>query len=174
WIRDPAEGIENCFRLLPHKLRGEGHFAAVLQKNGDGEPTFLPLEKTAPLPKEVKEFLPLKGNILTFGETLFLAPEELPQLKGLKVLRVGLELGELRKGRFIPAHALALAIKDFPQIHDLPPDSPELSAYLRGETIPGPCKGWALVCVEGYSLGWVKGADGTLKNHYPKGLRHMG
>lgn len=174
WVRDPAPGIEHCFRLLPHKLRGEGHFAAVLQRDDTAERTYLPQEKTQSIPTAVRDFLPLEGSVLTFGETLFLAPEELPILKGLKVLRVGLELGEVRKGRFAPAHALALATKAFPQCHDLPADSPEIAAYLRGETIHGPEKGWTLLCADGYSLGWVKGADGILKNHYPKGLRHMG
>ncbi len=173
WIDDPAEGVEHCFRLLPHKLRGEGHFVAVLQKAEGGEAVPLPLEKTAPIPSAVTDFLPMVGTVLTFGETLFLVPRELPALKGLKVLRVGLELGELRKGRFIPAHALALALKTFPQVHDLPAGSPHVAAYLRGETIPGSEKGWVLLTVDGYSLGWVKGADGTLKNHYPKGLRRI-
>ena len=99
WIEEAPEEIRHCFRLLPHKLRGEGHFAAVLQKAEGGEASFLPLEKTAPMPAPVKDFLPLEGNVLTFGETLFLAPRELPALKGLKVLRVGLELGELKKER---------------------------------------------------------------------------
>lgn len=171
WIDDPAAGIENCFRLLPHKLRGEGHFAAVLEKDGTGFPRDHPLEKTAPVPSPVTEFYPLKGEVLTFGETLFLAPRELPSLKGLKVLRAGLELGEVRKARFIPAHALALALKDYPCRISLPADSPEISAYLRGETIPGSEKGWILLHVDAYPLGWVKGDGATLKNHYPKGLR---
>ncbi len=174
WIEDPAPGIEHCFRLLPHKLRGEGHFAAVLQRLGEEDANFVPQEKTQPMPTAVKEFLPMEGSVLTFGETLFLAPRELPSLKGLKVLRVGLELGELRKGRFVPAHALALATRDFSRRCEFPADSPEIAAYLRGETLHGPQKGWTLLTVDGYSLGWVKGADGILKNHYPKGLRQMG
>ncbi len=174
WIHDPAPGVEHCFRLLPHKLRGEGHFAAVLQRTDHGDAASLPIEKTFPLPPAVRDFLPIEGSCLTFGETLFLVPKDLPTLKGLKVLRVGLELGEVRKGRFIPAHALALALSTYPSVHDLPADSPHVIAYLRGETIPGEAKGWTLLTVEGYSLGWVKGADGTLKNHYPKGLRRIG
>ena len=61
--------------------------------------------------------------------------------------------------------------------------SEEAAAYLKGETLeaeipeeaPGkekkPAKGWALVTVDGYSLGWGKLTGGILKNHYPKGLR---
>ena len=44
--------------------------------------------------------------------------------------------------------------------------------YLKGQTFPleGE-KGWYLVTVDGYSLGWGKLAGGIMKNHYPKGLR---
>jgi len=34
-------------------------------------------------------------------------------------------------------------------------------------------KGWQLIAVEGYSLGWAKASGGMLKNHYPKGLRKV-
>ncbi len=170
WIANPAEGIENCFRLMPHKLRGEGHFAAVLVKN-DGTEGAQRLQKTQALPSQITDFLPLDGACITFGETHFLVPQELPSLDGLRVLRAGLELGELHKGRFLPSHALALWLKDFPLRESFPSDSREIAAYLRGETLHGTQKGWVLLCVDGYSLGWARGADGILKNHYPKGLR---
>ena len=92
-------------------------------------------------------------------------------LKGLHVLRAGLELGEMRKGRFVPAHALALWLQDFTQALDLALGSRELAAYLHGETLPSDLTGWTLVCADGCSLGWAYGAGGVLKNHYPKGLR---
>ena len=34
-------------------------------------------------------------------------------------------------------------------------------------------RGWTLVKTQGVGLGWGYGADGTLKNHYPKGLRRI-
>ena len=176
WICDPAPGLEHTFRLWPHLLRGEGHFAAVLKKSGDCPGKALPLYRPSPLPKEILEFLrenqiPLRGDGAQFGETWFLCPENLPEIKGLKVLRLGLELGQLRKGRFVPGHALALWLRDFPQKADYPGDSREILAYLRGETLPTQLQGRVLVCVGGCSLGWAKGAGGILKNHYPKGLR---
>ncbi len=155
---------------MPHKLRGEGHFAAVLVKN-DGTEGAQRLQKTQALPSQITDFLPLDGACITFGETHFLVPQELPSLDGLRVLRAGLELGELHKGRFLPSHALALWLKDFPLRESFPSDSREIAAYLRGETLHGTQKGWVLLCVDGYSLGWARGADGILKNHYPKGLR---
>ena len=164
------------FRLWPHKLLGEGHFAAVLRKQGDApvEGSGCPGEK---LPKAWLDFakelnisLPA-GKAISFGATLFWAPEDLPELKGLKVLRPGLQLGELKKDRFEPAHALALWLKDCKNTLSLPADSAQSKAYLHGEVLPCAQRGWCLVQVDGYSIGWGKGDGNQLKNHYPKGLR---
>ena len=135
--------------------------------------------RPAPEPAELRDFraalgLPLPpGQIFSFGKTLWLAPEGLPPLRGLKVLRPGLELGEVRKGRFEPAHAWALWLRDCPAAVSYPDDSPEIAAYLSGAPIPGEARGWTLVLADGLSLGWCKGSGGTLKNHYPKGLRRV-
>ena len=94
-----------------------------------------------------------------------------PELKGLKVLRPGLELGEVKKGRFEPAHALALWLKTCASVQDYAPDSPEMAAYIHGDVVPSEKKGWTLVTAGGLSIGWGKGDGKILKNHYPKGLR---
>ena len=164
------------FRLWPHKLLGEGHFAAVLRKAGDepAEGTPCPGEK---LPKEWLSFakeleitLP-EGKAIRFGPNLYWAPADLPNLKGIKVLRPGLELGEVKKDRFEPAHGLALWLKNCANTLSLPADSDDLRRYLHGEVLPCGKRGWCLVQVDGYSLGWGKADGNTLKNHYPKGLR---
>ena len=175
WIVDPAGGIENTLRLFPHRLRGEGHFAAVLVRSGDRQ-IDVPTERAGRLPAEISAFfaengIAHSGTPVCFGDTWFLAPEDTPELRGLRVLRAGLELGEVRKGRFVPAHALALSLETFPNRADFPADSREIAAYLRGETLPADRRGWTLVTVDGHGLGWAHGADGVLKNHYPKGLR---
>ena len=166
-----------AFRLWPHKLLGEGHFAAVLRRLGDAE-----REEPAPiqgqkLPKEWTEFakdlgitLPA-GRAISFGQSLYWAPEGMPEIKGLKVERPGLELGIARKGRFEPAHALALWLRGCARQQDYAADSPEIAAYMHGDVVPTTQKGWCLVTVDGYSLGWGKGSENVLKNHYPKGLR---
>lgn len=177
WIDDPAPGLEHTFRLWPHRLRGEGHFAALLERRGDGPCEAEAVQPAEKLPVPIREFLERNhvelpnGFAVSFGETWFWAPPELPMLKGLHVLRAGLELGEMRKGRFVPAHALALWLQDFTQALDLALGSRELAAYLHGETLPSDLTGWTLVCADGCSLGWAYGAGGVLKNHYPKGLR---
>lgn len=135
------------------------------------------MESAIAIPKELREFcdaagvtLP-QGKLISFGKNLWMVPEELPALKGLKVLRAGLELGQLLKNRFEPAHALALWLKESASQVDYPIDAPEIAAYLSGNTIPGTQTGWTLLKVDGLSLGWVKGSNGILKNHFPKGLR---
>ena len=109
-------GENGSFRMWPHKLLGEGHFAAVLRKVG-GEENSVREEKGGELPKVFREFakelgirLP-EGKAVQFGQSLYWAPAELPELRGVKVMRPGLELGEVKKDRFEPAHALALYLK---------------------------------------------------------------
>ncbi|MCM3783092.1 RsmB/NOP family class I SAM-dependent RNA methyltransferase [Neobacillus mesonae] len=123
------------------------------------------------------------GRPLLFGEALYFLPEsnELTisdeQLKGLKMPRPGLHLGDWKKGRFEPAHALAMAAapEQAARSYDLPVSSMELQAYLRGETLSldTPLEGWTLVTTAGYPVGWAKANSGQLKNKRPKGLRLM-
>lgn len=56
---------------------------------------------------------------------------------------------------------------------DLRAESSECIRYLKGETLPGTSenRGWVLITVDGFPLGWSKEAGGILKNFYPKGLR---
>ncbi len=163
-------------RLWPHKLLGEGHFAAVLRKTAGEEQDY-----TAPrgekLPKEwvffAKELgirLP-EGRAVSFGQTLYWAPAGMPDIQKLKVLRPGLELGTVKKDRFEPSHALALWLRDCSNVHSFDPESSEMKAYLHGDVVPSGKKGWCLVKAGNYSIGWGKGDGRVLKNHYPKGLR---
>ena len=163
-------------RLWPHKLLGEGHFAAVLRKNGgeEGDIAPCPAEK---LPKEWVSFarelkidLPA-GKAVSFGSNLFWTSEDLPDMKRLKVMRPGLELGEVKKGRFEPAHALALWLNDCANTVSFDAEGPEIREYMHGNVLSGTAKGWCLIKAGDYSLGWAKGDGNQLKNHYPKGLR---
>ena len=167
------------FRLLPHKLLGEGHFVAVMRKAGDFQPEKsritpekLPKEWVA-FAKELKISLP-EGKPVQFGQSLYWAPAEMPELKGLKVERPGLELGIVKKDRFEPAHALALWLKDCANVENVGVDDPKTDKYLHGDVIDSEKKGWCLVKADGYSIGWGKGDGRVLKNHYPKGLRRLG
>lgn len=179
WVEAPAPGIENTFRLFPHKLVGEGHFAAVLRRRGDWAPSELPCCRQEKLPEELRKFLKETGitlpagKLLTFGDTLYWAPPAMPELKGLKVLRAGLCLGICKKGRFEPDHALAMWSGCDAPLIVFPRDSVEINAYLHGDVVASDATGWQRIGFEGCALGWVKGSGGVLKNHLPKGLRRL-
>ena len=163
-------------RMWPHKLLGEGHFAAVLKKtSGETEEVSIPAGEKLPKPwlsfaKELGITLP-EGKAVSFGQNLFWAPEEMPDISRLKIMRPGLELGTIKKDRFEPAHALALWLDDCSHVHTCEPDGDAMKAYLHGEVIPSEKKGWCLVKAGNFSIGWGKGDGNVLKNHYPKGLR---
>ena len=187
WTEAPAEGLEHTIRLFPHKVEGEGHFAAVLEKKGEvsgeyrgycrnGEQKGLTIKEC----REYAEFeqtslkVKLDGIFLKFGEQLYLAPEGTPSLKGMKVLRPGLHLGTIKKNRFEPSHALALFLKqeEAENCLNLSGETREAADFIAGMTLNAEGeKGWYLISVDGYSLGWGKLAGGIMKNHYPKGLR---
>ena len=175
WFQESRPGM---YRMWPHKLLGEGHFAAVLRKMDCREETAdVNFDQPKPLPKAFSSFakeldiaLP-DGQAVTFGDTLYWMPPQMPALHRLRVLRPGLELGALKKDRFEPAHALALWLRHCKNEISLSPESKELAAYLHGEAIPCAERGWCLVKAGAYSLGWGKGDGNQLKNHYPKGLR---
>ncbi len=185
WVQQGDARTAATFRLMPHRLQGEGHYVAVLRKAGDGVRANLP-QQPAANPKQLEAYrqfaqetlqeLP-KDRLLLFGEQLYQMPEGMPELDGLRVLRPGLHLGTLKKGRFEPSHAWALALtqQKVRRTHNLAADSAQVQSYLRGETLD--CageKGWTLVTVDGFALGWGKQSAGQLKNHFPKGLRWKG
>ena len=169
-------GENGSFRLWPHKLLGEGHFVAVLRRKA-GEKETVPVQKSEKAPKEWESFakeLGIRlgaGGFMSFGTNLYHIPEEMPDIKGIRVVRAGLALGEVKKGRFEPAHALALWLNEGVPSVSFPAESAQIRAYLHGETVEAAVKGWCVVKVDGYSLGWAKGDGKVLKNHYPKGLR---
>lgn len=176
-------------RIFPHHMDGEGHFLALLKKKGTLESapfTQIPCALKKEEKKLVEEFfaslsIPVDWNGIEArnGFVYRLPSASTGSLKGLKFLRYGLFLGELKKNRFEPSQSLAMALKDVPQTSkiSLNPQDSRLTAYLRGETFSleeGECsspKGWKLICAEGFPVGWGKVVGNTVKNKYPSGWR---
>lgn len=184
WVKDAASRIYDTVRMFPHKLQGEGHYFAILQKCGQGERRMAKGGEEAGIPeKNCREWLDFcksslkkapEGIYTAFGEQLYLLPVHAPSLKGLKVFRPGLHLGTNKKNRLEPSHALALSLAPGAACRclDLAADGAEIRAYLSGQAIPAQSgAGWNLIAVDGYSVGWGKCSGGMMKNHYPKGLR---
>ncbi|MFC3748528.1 RsmB/NOP family class I SAM-dependent RNA methyltransferase [Paenibacillus sp. GCM10012306] len=226
-------------RLWPHKVKGEGHFMAVLRHDGTAKPGAeisaaddVTLSAAA-RPKKGKaesgkssvrraengrgkggrppgrdggrggqasaeeaalsayrdwareQLSPEpEGHPVLFGDHLYLSPLPQAALNGLKAVRPGWYLGQVRNGRFIPGHPLATALRaeESSRSLSLSSASGEAVSYLKGETLAIPeerlvvkpgssLKGYVLVCIDGYSAGWGKWQDGMLKNEYPAGWR---
>ncbi len=181
-----VEGPGGCFTCWPQLSPGEGQFAALLRKRREGEEKrkeTRPVKRDRRRGTERKEEVtrediraleacgfPLPEKVGRFGGTL-ISLADAPELEGIQVLRKGLHLGEIRSGLLIPDHALALSM--------LPPEAPEKELtgeealkYLAGESLAGEEKGWVLMKYRGLTLGWGKGSEGRIRNHYPKGLRN--
>ena len=198
FFRETAEGLRggldecgDAIRVWPMYFNGEGHFAALLEKEG-GSAEILPPGGYEPASdiktgKALDEFLKdtltkeaadriasAKSRFRLFGDNLFIMPEETPSLAGLKVARCGLHIGTFKKDRFEPAHALALFLGEEDVLLSKRVNEDEAESFVKGMTLNGEGKGWCLISVCGYSLGWGKASGGVIKNHYPKGLRIQG
>ncbi len=185
WSASGNEDLAKCARLWPHRIEGEGHFVALVEKEGEATNAFnfgsYPIKK-AKLTKETIDFFGLMNKGFDFDriemsqDKLYYIPDTFPAVRGLRILRCGLYLGEVKKNRFEPSQSLAMSIKasDFSNIINLKSEDERVNKYLKGETIEADGKnGWTLVCVDSYPLGWGKLNNGVLKNKYLPGWRLM-
>jgi 16S rRNA C967 or C1407 C5-methylase (RsmB/RsmF family)/NOL1/NOP2/fmu family ribosome biogenesis protein len=181
----PEWRLDERLRLWPHRVRGEGHVVTRLVRAG-AEPDQTPARAgladepgaratwcqfaTDHFDADPIEGWP--GRLVWRGDRLMLATDLAFDLSGVPVVRDGLWLGERKPGRFEPSHALAVAIDPAVVRNRLDLDVASARRWIAGEPMaavgPG---GWALVTVDGFGLGWGKRTGGTVKNHYPKGLR---
>ena len=167
------EGRYTCY---PHCVKGEGQYIAKFRKEGN-KAAFLPVKRllpTAPTTEKnvfEKAFPMLPAATHKLGNTLA-ALTDLPDLEGIRVIRAGLHLGEVRGKTAVPDHAAALSIYT-PEMQAVDLSSEQALRYAAGETIPGKKEGWLLIRYRGLVIGWGKGSQGIIKNHYPKGLRSI-
>ena len=187
---DGNPDLARTIRLWPHQFAGEGHFIAIMRR-ADGElvqkkPTTRPKKERNRLSKDVMgswrtfaeaylqvEFAEERLRLLN-GRYLHLLPHDDIDTGRLHLLRHGLPLGEIRKGRFKPSHALALALRphEMGGTVNYAADDPAIVSYLKGNPLRDvKGEGGMLVTVDGHPLGWGKMANGRLQNHYPRGLR---
>lgn len=196
-FQDGIAPYPQCIRIYPHRVEGEGHFLALLQKkeavsenritskhkSGTQIPTevtrsvqnFLRYVKREDFKQQIQE-----GNLFYKDENVYLLPGALEYRPSLRYLRTGLHLGTMGHGkRFEPSQALAMALdgSDYQVCMELPAEDIRVIKYLKGETIALP-EGFqseqgapVLVCAGGYSLGWGKCNGAMLKNKYASGWR---
>ena len=168
--------------LWPHLFSGEGHFIALLEKTAADSNESKPascVRLTAPTRDEAslfREFASehIPGKDVTADSILAghlcQAPSAVPPIDGIRVLRLGLQLGDIRGKVFVPDHALALAIDISPRfsLNDY-----SIASYLHGDAVQcdDSLKGYYAITFEGWQMGFGKASNGQMKNHYPKGLR---
>ena len=186
WIENGREELTKAVRLWPHKVMGEGHFVALLQKDGESEEPFPgPPQKDC---KEAEIFFRwcaenLKNRIdlpnmtvRRVGDFLVADPLGEQAVKGIRVQRSGLLLGELKGDRFEPSQALAMSLtgSEAALTLDLKAGRPDVLRYLKGESLNVSfAKGWVLVTLDGHPLGWARGGGALLKNKYLRGWRYV-
>ena len=180
-------GLAECVRIFPHKMQGEGHFLALLKKNGELINDVPVKSKSVKLPDELTNFLSElnfeipSGDINIQQDKVYYIPLIAGRLKGLRAMRTGTLLGELKKNRFEPSQAFAMTLKDgqYSSQVNLKLNDDAVIRYLKGETIEvddsvitgkNPTK---LVMVDGFPLGWGKYNNGQIKNKYLPGWRWM-
>lgn len=181
------EAREIGYQFYPHRLKGEGFYLAVLQKQ-EGARYHYP-KRLTPLKSVSKSIQQeLEGWVKQAEQQYFIKDEKqnaismIPQTleqnimaisHALKRFRIGTELGHLKRKDFIPSHELALSN----MLGDTPPrvslSLPEALKYLKKETFQAENmpQGWMLACYKGFPLGWAKGLKQRVNNYFPKGWR---
>ncbi len=195
WTLHGREDVRNCRRFLPHKVKGEGHFAALFKKEESADSSFESVSgdcstkeqkvSKEKIPEAMEDFMrdipdwkQWKKRIFFIKERAFLLPKHCPSLQGLRIVRSGLYLGDCLKKRFEPSQALAMALKssEYKKSISFPAEDIRIEKYLRGETVEidnTEIKGWTLFCVDGFPLGWGKCDRGRLKNKYNPNWRKL-
>lgn len=177
--------LKKCARLWPHKIKGEGHFVALIKKNDEGSNYSSVVNyfmRKSKLNDETGEFLShIKRSfsperLEINNDKLYYIAEALPDVRGLRTLRNGLYMGDIKKNRFEPSQSLAMVLKadEFDNVVNLTAGDERVIKYLKGETIEADGdNGWTLICVDSYPLGWGKLNNGIIKNKYLAGWRLM-
>ncbi|KNF10161.1 ribosomal RNA small subunit methyltransferase F [Gottschalkia purinilytica] len=174
WVNGNKD-IRNTKRIWPHKIKGEGHFIASLRKKDGNEVenisfncNNIDIERYLEFQKNYLN-IEYRDNLHKIENKLFLIPSGLPDMSGLRVVKQGLYIGDILKGRFEPSQGLAMSLskKECKSTINFSSESIEAIKYLKGETlITEGEKGWKLVCIDNYPVGWGKQVEGNLKNQY--------
>jgi NOL1/NOP2/fmu family ribosome biogenesis protein len=172
---------ENGFTFYPDKIRGEGFFISVLQKE-EGNPsagiTAKPWTHTVAGPSEIAVIQPWLLNAehyrITVVNNIYYAWTEtleraIAASSAIFIQQAGIAIGELKNGQLIPDHALAMSGICASSISKVEVDSDTAIQYLRKNTIQidVPDKGWHLIAFQGISLGWIKAIPARINNYYP-------
>jgi 16S rRNA C967 or C1407 C5-methylase (RsmB/RsmF family)/NOL1/NOP2/fmu family ribosome biogenesis protein len=175
------------YRFYPDKVKGEGLFAACLQKkesSGDVSNTkykdhqkanFKEIDLAKPYIKEPDNYYYFKVN----DDWLAIDREHRHSLGILQqyfyIKKSGVRIGKLAGKDMIPDHELALSLAiNKERFLETELDKQQAIQYLQRENITDldtPDKGWSLMTFGGHALGWAKLLPNRINNYYPKEIR---
>lgn len=158
-------------KLFPHLIKGEGHYACLIQK----DETIKEDSHKELINKPDLDFLKLinkdfyNGEFKIINDNLYFVPSF--DTKGIRILRSGLLLGEIKKNSFKPAQSLAMSLNkdEFRNIINL--NYNDAIRYLKGETLYTNIENndYYLICYNNLPLGFSKTNNKQIKNLIDKG-----
>jgi len=190
---DPIWGIDEVisdnysgYQCFPHHLRGEGFFISVMKKAGQAacqvprskDRLLYPSNSTS---AELNTWITNPENTFHFlhGSVVRMLPRRykphlLVLLESARVIQAGTAMGELKKNKIVPDHAIALSIfRNRKQLAGIALSKDQALNYLRMDRLQLPewPVGYHVVEYEGLGLGWVNLLPGRINNLFPSSRR---
>lgn len=172
------------WQFYPHKIKGEGFFIAVVQKDWSGGNNLFGVNSSAPVKRKESPvldlwltkpalFTELIRNNITFALPLSISNDFERLERKLYIRHAGTPLGEWKGKDFLPSAALALSNFMGKDKVAVAFNYEEAISYLRCESPPVKTgeKGWFLAQYNGLNLGWVKSLGNRVNNYFPKEWR---
>lgn len=189
WQIDSTQSANGAvgYRFYPHRIQGEGFFAAVFRKPGFRSTADFSQRPYRSATQWFKQ-APIAGIdqwMASAGDWSFFQQEDnvqalpnrwtglLEELRSkLYVRRAGLILGEVIRGSLNPAPELGLS-QHVVFDRRIPLTIDDARDFLRGHVInvQAPSTGWWLVTFADLALGWIKALPNRNNNYYPKAWR---
>jgi 16S rRNA C967 or C1407 C5-methylase (RsmB/RsmF family)/NOL1/NOP2/fmu family ribosome biogenesis protein len=174
------------YRFYPGRLKGEGLFAACLQKTGSSGTlsTFKNKEQQKLAAKEIdqiKQYIndpPAYYYFKVNDDWMAINRAHIESLnvlqRSLYIKKSGVRIGKLMGKDLVPDHELALSTiinKDMVLQTEL--DKTQAIQYLRRDNIDISTTdtGWSLMNFDRHPLGWAKLLPNRINNYYPKEIR---
>lgn len=178
-----AEGIG--FSCLPHKMKTEGFYFALLRKN-EGVSTMVQKKakrdkKKSSKPIQLPDVWHALGNngyhVNAHLDYFYAITEQHKELAtfflhNFKCMKWGVRLGTIIGNNVVPDFEWALSTNIPCPYPSAEVDKSTALNYLKGEPIvlDAP-KGWLIIKFRGLPLGWVKNLGNRVNNYYPKEFR---
>jgi 16S rRNA C967 or C1407 C5-methylase (RsmB/RsmF family) len=171
------------YQAYPHRLRGEGFFFSVIQKNpdqytsvhtGKKQPFHFREDHNVP----VEEYCAFDGCKAVTQDGVIFHVTHTPEL--FEMLHRSLHVPchvpayfQYLKNKYQPCHAMAMHTHRVRDLQHIDLSKEEALSYLSREEIPPPNlhRGYYVIRYDGTALGWVNHIGTRMNNMYPREYR---